>query len=974
MFLLLFINLFYFPHFSYSFKSDFQYFDRVFLNSTSFNLKLTYDVAQLENTSSAFIHSCSDINNELLKVKAQLENLQEHKPEVKYIVNTDRLNFTQAQTACLHTSVSCHLATISETTSARDLANRLEKHNIKNAYIAYSTIDGILTSLNEPLSDKHPINNEPIHVKSCPPSFTLHDSKCIHYATQIPKGLSYESAIRYCDNLNAKLFSPRSDSDLAFLNSIPTDKFQYSIKYDINEFWLNGTFHDEYPQISYCYDYSPYGTHISYDSRNQCFMPVKVGYNNRGIMCHIKSDFTSPPQDKSPKLSRRVKQHFFSSQGAISVDHMGKLTLAYASDRLPYLCQCSTNVYFNQVQDSFKRHLVTKLTSAMSSISSKCDSILKPMQNSPYIVTSSDLPPFHQSDIQSQSIREKRSLSALVPIAVPLVQAAFKATGGSLLKSSFLDGPIKSLMSILHKSASSAPSAIGQIRESLTHSQYDIDYQNRLLTNIKMLRNQLSTTIMNRRLPAEVLRSLQQRQLVANNYVANITETLTLTSTLSGANTIIDNLLLRNNEMALAVQSNFRSYQKLMQTIISQVPINDPVLNRHILDSLIKLPRGFSFLHSSLYDILSSASVSYEINDNLLTVNLFLPVIQNDMVLYVYKGTSLPYLTGSGLPVQPKFESVYIAVSSDKSKYALFSPSDLLPCKYKDTYICNNAKLYKRNEVSTCIYAHFIDDPLSAQKNCFYYQLTVPHFELTSDHKLHYFSPYPTTALFTCSDGHPYSHSSEILSGTSVLKVPDGCSVDVNGFVGINPHIPVAALVPNSAKPAVTSIEKILELPPDSSFLDEVYVQATPMAKRSSSYSLNKTGELLLISLGCILLILLISCFSIVIVRLRLHKPEAKHTSLTDPKQISAEKPILKHSAPKVSIQTGHNTTSDDLPDISSDKLTNDLPSDTITISHTNTPPMRRIPHRSNAFKYHSHQPIPPSTNTKYFETSQLYL
>ena len=973
MLFLLFLHFFYFSNFSYGFKSDFQYFDRVFLNSTSFNLKLTYDVTQLENVSSSFIHSCSDINNELLKVKHQLANLQEKKPTIKYLMNTDKQNYTQAETACLHTSVGCHLATITDNMSARDMANFLEKHNVKNAYIAYSTIDGILTSLNEPLTDSHPIHDESIFVKSCPPSFTLHGPKCIHYAQYAPKGLSYEGAISYCDQLNATLFSPNSDSDLAFLNSIPKTQFQYSIKSDINEFWLNGTFHDAKPQVSYCSDYSPYGTHVAYDAKYGCFMPVKLGSYSRGVMCHKNSDFLSPSQDESPKLSRRIKHHFSFKQGAMSVDNLGKLTLAYASDRLPYLCECSTNLYFNQVQDTFKRHLETKLTSAMSSISSKCDSILKPMQNSPYIVTSEHLPPFHQSDLESHFDRVKRSITSIIPFAVPLVQAAFKATGGSLLKPSFLDGPIKSLMSLLHKSASSVPVAIGQIRESLSHSQQDIDYQNRLLTNIKMLRNQLSTTVLNRRLPAELLRSLQQRQLVANNYVANITETLTLTSTLSGANTIIDNLLLRNNEMALAVQSNFRSYQKLMQTIISQVPVNDPILNRHILDSLVRLPRGFSFLHSSLYEILNSASVSYEITQNLLTVNLYLPVIQNDMILYVYKGTSLPYATGAGMPVRPKFESTYLAVSSDNSKYALFSPSDLLPCKYKDTYICNNAKLYKRNQVSTCIYAHFIDDPLSAQKNCFYYQLTTPHFELTSDHKLHYFSPYPTTALFTCSDGHPKSHSSVILTGTGVLQVPDGCSVEVNGFVGINPHIPVSNLVPSAAKPAITSIEKILELPPDSSFLDEVYIQATPMAKRSSPYVLNKTGELLLISLGCILLILLISCLLLVIIRLRLHKSPPDSTPISEiNKSTTVDKPIIKPSAPTTSRLKSSTDDLSDLADIYklTDNQTIDSSPDSITISNSDSHSVRRKPHK-NAFHYPYHK---SSTNTKYFEASHIYV
>ena len=369
-------------------------------------------------------------------------------------------------------------------------------------------------------------------------------------------------------------------------------------------------------------------------------------------------------------------------------------------------------------------------------------------------------------------------------------------------------------------------------------------------------------------------------------------------------------------DMASVVTFAFDSYTKLMQTITAEIPLTDPVIHKYVLQAMARIPKGYSFMHSGLHKILSGAKIRYEINDSKISASILIPVIKEDSILYLFHSKPLPYNTSLGIPVMPYFEMPFLAVTADKRLFAMLNSDDLLPCTHKDTYVCNTLQLYQSTSSASCLYDHFLGDALTAAKHCQYIKLTTSVYRITSDHKLHYFAKYPTSARFHCSgDLHQHPSSKPLLQLGS-LEVPSGCSVSVDGFEGRNPTLSNQHTLPESAKPIVTLQDQILNLPETTTFLDQLRMQVIPQSIRLERTNFHHSVEFQVVLLGSILLSLVISCVCLSLIRLRLLKnsssvnvqltssqtvpksPECKNTTSQHPVHSSSDVNLQPHFTP----------------------------------------------------------------------------
>ena len=868
---------------SVCFKASFDYFNQIYLNASTFRLSIGYNVKQLEQSSDNFIKTCHTVIKELDELRLDITNLNIANSSSKSFIIPNYENFDDASASCKKFSPSCSMASFENFTTYMTPYD-LQEANTNNAFLDYRTNDfGELYTSSGAVSPSDPILSRPIKVLSCPPHFFVHGAFCLHFGKH---SKSLTLAHEYCKRTDSQstLYSISTMDDLDLLTTFNPSIFP-KVK-DSYLYWISSSPSD-FENLRFChnkiYSIDTYRT-LVYDAQKRCLIQEYYQDSYYGTMCIVSSKYSSSGFNSDPGLTSYLTKVFAKQQGAVSVDDSGQLTLAYAMTQRPSVCCCSNNQLFDDLKMKYYSHLLSKLNTAMYSVKNKCYAVTYPLLQSPYIVASSDIPDFSPYSITSQNAssvssetlkfhRQKRGLG-IFSLAIPFIQAAFRI-GGYLFNTDHGNKILHGITHILpRKFNPKLDSSINSLNRSISVRRTNTAYQDKLVNTIDMLQQQLKHSVATKYISDDLLKQMKMQHVLTTQSITNIKSSLRLSSILSGVNTIVDTLLLKINDMGSVVMHATDSYTKLMQCITAEIPIDDPIIHKYVLQAMTKIPKGYSFMNSGLHQILSGAKIRYSIDGNIITAAILIPVIKEDSVLYLFHSKPLPYNTSSGVPVLPYFEKPYLAVTGDKRLYTMLTADDLLPCTHKDTYICQSLSLYQSAR-SSCLFDHFLGDSLSASHHCQYIKLVQSTFQITSDHKLHYYAKHPTSARFHCSGaihGHP---GAKPISDLGILQIPSGCSVSVDGFEGRNPKLPVSYQLPESVKPICPDENTLVNLPADTAFLDQLQMQVVPQSIRLENTAFHNSAEFHAVLLGSIFLSLLVSCVCLTLIRLKL----VKHTS-----------------------------------------------------------------------------------------------
>ena len=497
-----------------------------------------------------------------------------------------------------------------------------------------------------------------------------------------------------------------------------------------------------------------------------------------------------------------MHDNFRDKSGSLSFTVDGIFKVHY-QQKLPAICTCKINPMLGNLHGTLKQTVLNKIKIVQSNIKEKCKMVLSPITESPYISTSIN-----------NGLRSKRLIGSIMKMSFAGVKLSLKSKN-------FL--PKMKTLSAL----GGAAAALGSTSVAIYDYKQEQNFRNNVLENMES--------------PSEILKEANQlgayeldgyrtnsykklKDRITNEYFQNITNTFYLNTQLESASILLDNIQTFIDQSISKLKMHFDAFMNIIDTIITNVPVHNIALQKSIIKASQTLPDGYSFMSDNILNILEVAEVFHSINDTHLTAIIKTPIINSDGSLYLFKANPLPYQTSSNFSVKPHFEKNYIA--SGYNYYSLLSADDLMACRFKNNYLCSNLNLYS-NEAETCMFSHFIGDEMMAAKVCHYYKLqNESMFVLTKDHTLHYYVPKAEKAYLACTSAAiRHTKSSIILSGTGQYKIPEGCSINIDNFVGVNPKMPTDIELPKEIAP-VQHINKLLNLPIDTSWTDDLYISS----------------------------------------------------------------------------------------------------------------------------------------------------
>ena len=457
----------------------------------------------------------------------------------------------------------------------------------------------------------------------------------------------------------------------------------------------------------------------------------------------------------------------------------------------------------SQAQNIFKENLLQKLSFVKNSIHQRCTEQYYQIRSNPYL--------------SSVDQRQKRFLGSAVKLAFRSVKTA--------LRSNNFVPKLKTVTRVAGTAAAVGLTGVA-IHDLVDSQQFKQDVLDKIEENpTEALHNKI-LQLQDMHKYYRTTDFKHNKDDLNNEFLSNISNSLHYNTELQATSIILDNLLLYFNAMMSQVESQYDSFMNIIESIISNIPTHDVNLQKAIIETAKQLPYQFSFISDNIYDILNTARVEHSINDTHVTSYIKTSIINPDSSLFLYKAVPLPYKTRSGKSIIPHFETKYVAVTNGYNYYTLINSDELLPCQKGSYFMCQNMNLYTKDSDS-CVYAHFMGDNFNAGKVCNFYELSESNlFKLSADHTVHYFVPEAQKAIVTCLTNSTLQYKTSVtLKGTDTYKIPPGCSIETSGFYSVNPKFPIGYNLPKSAAP-ISNLNKILDLPEDTSFLDNVYIAA----------------------------------------------------------------------------------------------------------------------------------------------------
>ena len=285
--------------FSFPFKSHFEYYDQVFLNTTTWTIQLTFNLTTLENHATELLEACSKIPTQLKSFKNEINTRKTPVLRKRMFVQTHNhqgLDFLTAKDSCEDLGPTCELATIANENDEKLFLKTLEEFGSKQAYTGYHTEDGDIVSPSDTISIDHYLTNKQINARICPRlygmSYFSHDvSDCFHFTpnnTENVNGFYYNWATNYCHSVSKGDVFHLKDQD-----AVHRLRMKFHDRGWRNDWWMHGIYtNNNPPPISRCdnsYYLSKYYQHMYYDFDENC-IHFDDSESTHGVVCHLPGD------------------------------------------------------------------------------------------------------------------------------------------------------------------------------------------------------------------------------------------------------------------------------------------------------------------------------------------------------------------------------------------------------------------------------------------------------------------------------------------------------------------------------------------------------------------------------------------------------------------------------------------------------------------------------------------------------------
>ena len=869
-FLIIFLSVVNHHHVS-CFKSDFEYYKQIYLNSSSWIVQLQYNFSKMEISATNFVELCTEAPTQLKMLKSEIESVSQINFNSSLKLINRPQNFVTSVNACLNIASNCQMATISTENEYSEIRRFLSNNLVDRAYLNYHTSEGKLVQNDRVVSSSSFMGKQAYSLKTCPEpfqSFPIGD-RLLCVFIDYNKRNKHEASKHCFDTYKARLLIPRDYKDMNAIKTLASPPG------DIKYFWFGGQYNAREKDLTECRNHSPDPNLNGYmDWKRNCLHLIHDNNANRryGSVCSKEAKFDKLYLE-DPNSRKIFNSDFKKFPAALSFQpYHGTFILENKQLLLPTVCRCQTNEQYRTLSDNYKQSLLSKVSTALSTIEKQCQQVLTPIKASPYIV---------YDEHQLNHNRQKRFLPAIMSVfrsiggalggfasrAAGSAGAAANVAGAAGRTGSSLITKAKTFLPSLKQTAyvSTVASALGVSALAIDQHLKASEFQSQLIPNMAQTLNNTFQVFTSAKKFTDLMQNAQRLNAL-QSYVATLNNALQTSVMLNSISASIDELLLDFSSKAVIVKNHFDVYNKIIETLVSKV-FTDSLLIQAILDASTKLPSTYAFLSENVFDLINSATVTYELENSVLLVDLLIPIVSTKNCLFLFKGKPLPYSSAQDVAILPKYEAEYIAVSRDSYSYALINPSDLLPCIYKDMYLCNSLPLYT-SQTRTCMYSHFMDNSLDAQ-DCYFYKLGNSNvFELTSSHILYYYVPKRTTALKKClENGHNVLKGTYILNGTGEMYVTPGCSVEIgNEFIGLNPKMPNNTVTREQFNVKVHNTDKMLDLTADASQLDGVHVPVPILHSQSDVDDMPMVlyfGKIGFMIFGVIILVLIIIILSI---------------------------------------------------------------------------------------------------------------
>ena len=830
------VSIIFYFNFSHvkAFKSHFEYHQQIYLNASSWVIQLQYNFTKMEVSASNFLDICDHSPETLRNMKTTIKAITEIDFTPRYEATVSHHTAQEARSFCIKKGNDCNLSEINSAEEQERIRAFLSKMGIERAYLNYYTANGELYSETRVMTRTDYVYSKFFDVHVCPPyMIKIRLGEDVHCFAILNVKMNKHDAIEFCDQkFGASVFKPVNATILATvkrgLNKVDNQ----------NEYWLGGLYQSTtIPDVKPCAGTSGNSMSIFYKWDQNCVEYIRDNHRKLGVIC------SKHGSSRALKFGQADMNYLFATDlkrvsAAVSFKPLSREYLIEDSSLLlPAVCTCKADRTHDNLKESFKQALIAKIDAAIVTIERSCNITLLPIQHSPYIV------------FPEHGLRQKR-------FAAPaFIMSAFRATGSVL--SGFARHTVRAAGSVgrqigqkaaaagraaapvfaraktflpsLKKTAylTTSASAIGvtalAVDQYLRSTQFNDVHGDNFTDEIKYALEHLGdSAATSLHTSKRVLRSAFPEKV--GFAMSGITNSLVAVVRLTGLSIAMDKLLIDFKDRLDIVNNHFRAYTTVIDALTSKV-FTDEQVTKTIIAASKSLPNDYAFMSENIFDLISTATIDHEVENSIILVNLFVPVVKQSLIMYLFKGDPLPYEVKGNISVIPKYEAAYIAVSQDASMYALVRPQDLLTCEYKNMYLCNSIPLFSR-EVKTCMYSHFTYNHITAS-DCHFYRLGKEnHFQFTSKHILYFYVTTPSHAEIRYEqDGSFRPHRTMTINGTGELKVEPGCRIEVaQQFITINPRMPNNTITRSLFSSEISQAHKFLQLPVDSSHLDDVYV------------------------------------------------------------------------------------------------------------------------------------------------------
>lgn len=276
-----------------------------------------------------------------------------------------------------------------------------------------------------------------------------------------------------------------------------------------------------------------------------------------------------------------------------------------------------------------------------------------------------------------------------------------------------------------------------------------------------------------------------------NDHLSRLDEVLSLQINFSTLLLAADTLLSNFHNLIDINHAQSTAYAMMLEAITSG-RYNNPVITKAVISMMGAFPDDVKFLGTGVEDILENSYLSPSFRNGSIFLDIDIPLVTVANTYNIYKPYALPYLTSNNRSVLPYFESDFIFVSKDGTRYGLITAADLLMCREGNFYVCPAISMYHASH-PTCVFAHFLKNDDVAEQICRYHKLdTYANFQITPDHTFHFYAPYEMKGriVFDAVESQNASfHSIPIvLNGIGSMLIPNSSTIYVGDtYIGSNP-------------------------------------------------------------------------------------------------------------------------------------------------------------------------------------------